>query len=91
MATQNNTQSECIDFALGQIQALIAFATAVAKTHENAGDLAVQFAKAEHTGRSRLESASALDTMLNGFQDLSQQLRSTLERAATMQENDHAR
>ncbi len=91
MATQNNSQSECIDFALGQIQALIAFATAVAKTHENAGDLAVQFAKAEHMGRNRLESASALDSMLSGFQDLSQQLRSTLERAATMQESDHAR
>ena len=91
MATQNNAPSERIDFALGQIQALIAFATAVAKTHENAGDLAAQFTKAEHVGRNKLESSSALDTMLNGFQDLSQQLRATLERAATVQESDNAR
>lgn len=91
MAPQNNARRECIDFALGQIQALMAFATAVAKTHENAGDLAAQFAKAEHVGRSRLESSGALDTMLNGFQDLSQQLRATLERAAAVQESDNAR
>jgi hypothetical protein len=91
MTTQTNTRNESIDFALGQIQALIAFATAVAKTHENAGDLAVQFAKAEHVGRSRLESSHTLDPMLNGFQDLSQQLRITLERAAAVQESDNAR
>ena len=91
MTTQTSTRGECIDFALGQIQALIAFATAVAKTHENAGDLAAQFAKAEHVGRGRLESSRALDQMLNGFQDLSQQLRITLERAATVQESDNAR
>jgi hypothetical protein len=56
-------------FLVGQVQALMCFAFAVAESHPNRSLLAGQFETASQVGLAKIEMTLASDQTVAGFQD----------------------
>lgn len=80
-----------LEFALGQIHALTAFASALAKSHQDVGDLVTHFRRAEHAELASINTHSMSDSVILGFRDLTDHLRRTLEKAAATQNCENSR
>ncbi len=70
-----------IDFLIGEVQALLAFAAALVKTHHDPELFARHFQAAEQAGLAKLETILALDELVEGFQFASEQILVALKSA----------
>jgi hypothetical protein len=83
--------SDKLEFALGQIHALTAFASALAKSHQDVSDLVTHFQRAENTELASINTGSLSDPVVLGFKDLTGQLRRTMEKAVAIQDFANSR
>jgi hypothetical protein len=78
-------ETDRLDFVVGEVHALLAFALAFAKTHRSAA-LAALFHTASQVALADLETRPATDGVVEGFQFAANMLRNALRDPATSAE-----
>lgn len=72
------TEQERVDYMGGRLQALVAFALAVAATHPQRDLLTGHFEKASQALLAGIEVTLTSDRTVEGFQEVTQKILSTL-------------
>jgi hypothetical protein len=76
-----------LDFAGGQVHALISFLNALIETHPNPDVLAKRFERISQVALALVEGTLVSDEFLDGRQNVTDRLKLALERAQVQQES----